>query len=56
VTSTTTRVRPLSSCLSFMTPRTVSRSHAYTAFTKAMDMLPPFTKPAPRKRVIISET
>src|SRR5262249_21688556 len=55
-TSTTTRVPPPSGRSSFTTPRTVRRSPAYTGCTNATDIVPPLTKPAPSRRVIISET
>src|SRR5438094_477917 len=55
-TSTTTRVAPRSGRSSLTTPRTVRRSPAYTGCTKATDIVPPLMKPAPSRRVIISET
>ena len=55
-TSTTTRVPAPSGRVSFTTPCTVSRSPAYTGLMNAIESVPPLTKPAPRRRVIISET
>src|SRR5437867_5915077 len=54
--STPTRVASFSGRSSRTTPRMLRRSPAYTGWTKATDMVPPRMKPAPKSRVIISET